>query len=100
MKLAELNTIYEAVCNEYVKKFVQKHGYEFTGWVGSDFDVAGFIDQYYFNLSDIILDLTTKQPKGQIFEWQDSEVEAHTKDSLAPSINYKSYTMGLRRKDL
>ena len=97
----ELIKQYEFVCNEWVNKFSNKHGLEFSGWVGDSIgEVAVFIDQYFFNLSDIILDIKTKQPKGLILQWQDDEVEYALLDTNNPTINYKSYTMGLRHNQL
>ena len=94
-KLGELNKQYEFVCNEWVKKFCNKQQIDFDGWVGDEIGgIASFACQYFFNLSDIILDLNTKQPKGNILNWQSEEVEK------PQHINYKSYTMGLRHEQL
>lgn len=56
--------------------------------------------QYFFNLSDIILDLKTKQPKGQILDWQSDGVDFNMFNDNQQHINYKSYTMGLRYNQL
>lgn len=87
---------YEMACQELVKQFSLKHDLEFDGWVGDDIGgIASFIDQYFFSMDDIALDLKTDQPKHSILRWQDDNVEH------APEfINYKSYTMGLRQSDL
>ena len=53
-----------------------------------------------FNLSDIILDLNTNQPKGNILKWQSEEVDFNMFNENQQHINYKSYTMGLRHKQL
>jgi len=62
--------------------------------------IASFACQYFFNLSDIILDLKTKQPKGQILDWQSDGVDFNMFNDNQQHINYKSYTMGLRYNQL
>lgn len=97
MKLKELNEKYVAVCNAWIIKFCKKQGLAFDGWVGLEVGgTASFIDQYFFTLSDIILDLKTRQPKGQILSWQDEGIDFNMLREKSEWINYKSYTMGLR----
>jgi len=99
MKIEKLNEQYKSVCNEYIDLFCKKQQIEFDGWVGDEIGgIAGFAGQYFFGLSDIILDLTTKQKKWLILEWQDDGVEFNSSRDDVEYINYKSYTMGLRYK--
>ena len=92
--LTKLKKQYEYSCNEYVKKFSNKQGYEFTDWVSNDVGgIAVFIEQYFFNFSDIIYDINNKCPKGKIFEWQDYNVEIEDK-----WINYRSFVKGFRHE--
>lgn len=101
MGLQQLKKQYEFVCNEYVKKFCNKQGIEFDGWIGDEVGgIASFAYQYFFNLSDIILDLNTKQPKGNILDWQSEGVDFNMFNEKQQHINYKSYTIGVRYKDL
>lgn len=51
-------------------------------------------------MSDIILDLNTKQQKGNILNWQSEDVEFNMFNEKQQHINYKSYTMGLRHEQL
>lgn len=91
--IEEIKKYYELSCNAFIKKFQKKQDYGFNGWIADRTgEIAVFIDQYFFNLSDIIHDLVTDQPKGQIFEWYD---ESMYKETL---INYESYCRGLRYK--
>ena len=88
--LKELNKQYEFVCNEWVQKFCNKQQIECDGWVGDEIGgIASFACQYFFNLSDIILDLNTKQPKGQILDWQNEDVEFNMFNENQQHINYK-----------
>lgn len=99
--LKELNLQYQFVCNEWVNKFCKKQDIEFDGWVGDEIGgIASFVCQYFFNLSDLILDLNTKQPKGLILEWQSEGVDFNMGKEQPQYINYKSYTMGLRYEQL
>lgn len=101
MTIKKLKTEYDIICNTFVEKFAKKHGLEFDGWIADEIGgIASFIDQYFFNLSDIILDLTTNQPKNSILKWHDDEVEYNMYFEEPRYINYKSYIMGLRQKDL
>ena len=51
------------------KSSVNKQQIDFDGWVGDEIGGINFIClSIFFNLSDIILDLNTKQPKGQILK--------------------------------
>jgi hypothetical protein len=88
---------YESICNEIVKMFAKKQELDFDGWVGNDVGgIAAFGGQYFFSMQDIILDLNTRQKKGFILEWQNEMVEYAMSDPPKQTINYKSYTLGLR----
>lgn len=100
-KLQDLNKQYEFICNEIIIKFCKKQKIDFDGWVGNEIGgVASFSCQYYFNFSDIILDLNTKQPKWKILDWQSEDIEYNLFNKQPQHINYKSYIMGLRIKQL
>lgn len=101
MTTKQLITDYENACNSIVKAFCKKQGVEFDGWMGDEVGgVASFVMQYFFSISDIVLDLKTRQPKGAILSWQDDNVEQGFKTKNYTPINYKSYTMGLRAWDV
>jgi hypothetical protein len=94
MKIEELKQEYDIVCSEYIKKFVKKHGYQFNFWVANDVGgIACFIDQYFFNFSDIRYDLDKKCPKGMIFKWQDYCIENDMQ------ISFFTYHLGYRIKE-
>lgn len=101
MTIKKLKTEYDIICNTFVEKFAKKHGLEFEYWIADEVGgIAEFTANYFFNLSDIILDLTTNQPKEFILEWHDDEVDYNMDFEEPRYINYKSYIMGLRQKDL
>jgi hypothetical protein len=100
LPLSKLKAHYEYVCAEYVFKFCNKQGLEFDGWVGDDVGGVAACGDYFFNLSDIVLDINNKCRKGLILDWQNDSVEAHMGNPSAESINYYSYSKGLRYEDL
>ena len=88
---------YEKACNDLIALFSKKQDLEFSFWIVDEVGgVACFSEHYYFNLSDIILDLKTNQKKGLILDWHDEDVEANLFKENPTMINYKAYTMGLR----
>ena len=99
--LDELKLQYAAVCNEYVRRFCEKQGVEFDGWVGDDVGgIAGFSCQYFFTIDEIALDMNTKQPERLILDWQSDGVDYNMFNEKTEYMNYKSYTMGLRYENL
>ena len=101
MSNEELQTQYENVCNEYVRRFCEKQDIEFDGWISDEVGgIASFISQYFFNMSDIILDISTNQPVGFILDWQSDGVDFNLLKDKTEYINYNSYIMGLRYYDL
>lgn len=95
--MKKLQKEYQDVVNQYLKKFIKKHKYEFSYWVSADIGgIACFIDQYYFDFDDIRFDIDNNVEKDLIFKWQDDGIENDNKDVL----NFKSYSLGLRYKHL
>ncbi len=94
-KLNELKKQYEFVCNEYVTKFCNKQEMDFEGWVGDTIGGIAYCNDFYFNFQDIVWDINSKQPKGVIIDWYYENLEIPEK-----SINYFSYTKGLRVSEL
>jgi hypothetical protein len=65
------------------------------GWVNNDVGGIVLCSDFYFNLHDIILDINSEQPKGQIIDWYYENL-----DSPEKTINYYSYTKGIRIADI
>ena len=88
---------YESICNKILKRFAKKQELDFDGWVGNNIGgIASFGGQYFFGIHDIVLDLKTKQKKGFILEWQNDMVRYSNSKPRKQTINYKSYTLGIR----
>lgn len=89
------------IANEYIKKFVKKHGYEFSYWISDEpGTTACFIEQYYFSYDDIRYDIDKDLPKDLIFSWHDDSLEQYFNEKSEKYMNLKSYASGLRYKDL
>ena len=94
-KTTPLHIQYEKVCNEYIKQFCQKQDMEFDIWISNIVGGTAFIGDYFFNFQDIVWDINSNQPKGCIINWYNDNLIDLTK-----SINYYSYTKGLRVENL
>jgi hypothetical protein len=86
---------YEDACNEYVLKFCKKQEIDFEGWIADIIGGIALCNDFYFNFHDIVWDINSKQKKEAIKNWYYENLEYPNK-----SINYYSYTKGLRVKDL
>lgn len=91
LSLSALKQQYESSCNHYVARFCKKQGLEFDYWAGDKVGEIAFCGDFYFNFSDIVLDINSKQPKGAIIKWYYENLDFADK-----LINYYSYTKGLR----
>ncbi len=101
IELEDLKKHYDFVCNEYIKLFCEKQKIDFDGWISDEIGgIAAFISEYYFSMSDIVFDLHTNQPVNLILDWQSDGVDAHFENPELSTINYMSYTMGLRYEDI
>ncbi len=75
---------FEAAVAEYVKAFCRKHDLLFDGWVADQVGTVGVFGDYFFDLETIRIDLDTKQPKKQLFDWYDNLMNLN-------SDNYYNY---------
>ena len=91
----QLKKDYEKACNAYIKAFCKKQDVKFYGWIGDLVGSVALLSEICLNIHDIVWDINSKQPKGLIFTWYYDNLENAEK-----SINYFSYTKGLRIKDI
>jgi len=100
-KFVQIKKQYDEACNCFIEEFEKKQDIEFSYWVGGEIGgLACFIDEYFFNINDLILDLETKQPVGQILDWHNEGVDHNFFLKEYQHINYRSYIMGMRYSDL
>ena len=95
MKIKELKKKYKFFCNKYVEKFCKKQELINEGWVNNEVGGMVLCSDFYFHLHDIVLDINSKQPKGEIINWHFENL-----DDPEKHINYYSYTKGLRVADI
>ncbi len=95
MSLKKLQKDYYNICNEYIDAFIKKQSMSFNGWVGDTVGGIAYCNDFYFNFQDIVWDINSKQPKGAIVDWYYENLDIPEK-----SINYFSYTKGLRVSEL
>lgn len=95
--MTELQEKYESVCNDYLKKFCKKQGFEFEkdAWVNNDIGGIVMVNDMFINFSDIVWDVNSKQPKGVITSWYYGCLE-----NAEYSVNYYAYAKGIRNEDL
>jgi hypothetical protein len=95
IKIKKLKLTYEKSCNNYVDIFCKKQDMNFEGWIGSTVGGIAVCNDFYFNFEDIVYDVNNHVDIGNIIEWYYDNLQSHGK-----FINYYSYNMGLRIKDL
>jgi len=80
--------------DDYITAFEKKQDIEFEQFVDdSIIGIVVFAD-YYFNMSDIVLDINANQPKDSIFNWYNETIDAAMAEKQ--TINYLSWTKGMR----
>lgn len=82
--MTKLQKQYEDSCNAYIDKFCKKQDMEFAGWVGGQVGGIAVCADFFFNFLDIVWDINSKQPKGEIVQWYYGAMEE--------SVNYFNYT--------
>lgn len=95
MTLEELKKTYNEACDEYLTKFCEKQDLKSRGWIGENIGAIAECSGYCFNIHDVIWDMNTNQPKGNIINWYRDNQEHPEK-----RINYFMYTKGERITDI
>lgn len=88
---------FEFYVHRYLELFCEKQGfvYDKREWVGNIIGEVICINDMLVKLSDIRIDIDRNITKGIFSEWYWTVTE-----SDLPYINYNSWVMGLRHKDL
>ena len=94
--MSELKENYEMAVGEYMAVFCKKQEMYFDYWVGDEVGEVAAMGDCFFNFSDIKRDIDLNMPVGAIVEWHWQQVDNHYENK--PSINYRSYCMGLKQK--
>jgi len=88
-----LKSKFDKIANKYLKKFMEKHGFENPDmwWVAGMVGTTLFVNDYFLNFEDIRYDLDNEIEKEMLFEWYYYNLEKQEYN-----INYKSYLSGGR----
>jgi len=87
---------YKEIVTKYIDIFCEKQEVCFEYWIANQIGgIACFGDVLIFNFTDIVYDINTNQPKHLIIDWIYESV-----DNPHKSINYYSYSKGLRHKQI
>lgn len=90
-KAPDTRKMYESACNEYVQKFCNKQELTNEGWVGNHVGEKAMCSDFYFNLTDIVFDIDSNQPKGKIIDW-------YGKCLTGKLISYQNYIKISKKK--
>ena len=90
---------FEKGCNEYLRLFCEKHGFDYEEAKNSlpnrrILDVV-CIGDYFVDMRDIITDIERDAPNGEYESWYDYCFDAHNLGLTAP--NYSSWLNGCPR---
>ena len=92
---------YTKACNDYLKKFCTKHGFDFDdakdSWVANL--TGGIVEcaDFFFSLEDIILDVETNTPEDEIIKWYDFSLKEY--EETGHTINYYSWLNGYKGRN-
>jgi len=81
----------DKVLKKYLKKFCKKHDLEFEYAVGDDLMGVICLNDFYFNINDIIYDIDNDLPKHIIFSWYQATINKKTDYNL--HLYYKEWEL-------
>ena len=99
MKKKQLRKMYEFVCNEYVQKFCDKQELTNEGWVGNHVGETAVCSDFYFNLTDIVFDIDSNQPKWRILDWYGNSFQMKMVIHSQPTKLYKNVKKTTQKLD-
>lgn len=93
--MKNIKEIYNYACEEYLKRFCEKHelDYEEDSWVGKDVGTIAMVGDYFFNLDDIRYDIDNDCDENAIFEWYYYSLRCHSL-GCTHEINFSSWVKG------
>lgn len=94
--MKNLKQNFDKACNDYIEYFCKKQEIYFEFWVADEVGGVACFGDYFFSMTDIIMDIESEQPIGLILDWQNEIADQDPADSKSIYINYRSYIKGLR----
>jgi len=95
MNRKTLKQTYESSCNNYLRLFLEKHGYEYDPnlWVGGSVGTITEVSDLFVGMEDIRIDIDQNVPEEEFIKWYDYSLRLH---SLGCS-GVPNYSSWLRR---
>lgn len=91
--LTTLKKEYNRICNAYIEEFVNKQKISFDyNMTQESGDTVKYFEHYYFNIRDIVYDLTNNCSKGLIYRWQSYNIKNDCQ------WTYEQYCKRLRKR--
>lgn len=90
---------YEDACNDYLKLFCEKHGFDYddavNSWVAGDVGGVCALGDYFVSFEDMKTDIDNDAPKDEYWLYYDYSLEAHELGFICP--NYVNWLRGCPR---
>jgi hypothetical protein len=100
MNLSKLKSSYEKACNEYLKSFCKKNGYDYDPycWVGNDVGgIAAISDSCFVDMQTVRTDIDMDAPEGEFLKWYDYCLELRLL-GVESMPNFRNWLKGCPRK--
>jgi hypothetical protein len=99
MIFTKAKDLYERGCNEYLKLFCKKHGFDYDdargSWVAGDVGGIAMCGDYYIDMATIIADIDNEAPKEEFIKYYDYCLEVA--EFELPTPNFNSWLAGCPR---
>lgn len=90
---------YEDACNDYLKLFCEKHGFDYddavNSWVAGEAGGVCALGDYFVSFEDMKTDIDNDAPKDEYWLYYDYSLEAHELGFICP--NYVNWLRGCPR---
>jgi hypothetical protein len=96
--MKDIKKHYENACNDYLKLFCKKHGYDYDpdAWVGNDVGGIAEVTDHYVDMTTMRADIDNDAPEKELVEWYDYSSRTGMLD--IPSPNFRNWLKGCPRK--
>lgn len=97
--MSSLKENYEKACNDYLKAFCEKHGFDYENakesWVAGIVGGTCMCGDYFVQMEDLIIDVENGTKEDEFFKWYDYFCECSELGIFRP--NYGSWLKGCPR---
>ena len=82
---------FEKGCNEYLRLFCEKHGFDFEdakdSWVSDSVGGVVCVGDFFVDMETIIADIEMDAPEEEFFKWYDYSIAASEFDLTQPNLS-------------